>query len=209
MKLATNNIKYHHSKTKKALMSLFNLFNRNKPVQATAGTESINDSIVNDTRTIDPTLFVDDQQPDLVSVPTKQDNHIQLFLNQNFDWVGYDDGYSHPETEYMNNRLKLIRADFRMAIDKTMELKRISMGDLKMHAIKTAGISQRLELQLNEKIKQLEIVIHELDMQKILAVENEGMIASAVHTYRLGFIKGLEKLQEEKFFAESTGLFNA
>ena len=190
-------------------MSLINFFRSNRLPQATSTVESMNDSILKDTRTVDASLFVDEQQPDLVSSPAKQDNHIQKFLEQNFDWIGYNDGYSHPETDYMNDKLRLMRAQFRLAVDKTMEVQRIAMGDLKMHAIKTAGISERLELQVNEKIKQLEIVIHELDMQKILSVENEGMIASAVYEYKLGFVRGLAKLQEEKFFAESTGLFNA
>ena len=190
-------------------MSLFNFFRRNKPSQEQIVTDSATSTIANDTRTVDASLFVEEQQPDLLSSSPKQENHIQIFLEQNFDWTGYNDGYSHPETDYMNNRLKLIRADFRLSIDKSMEVKRTALGDLKMHAIKTAGISERLELQVNEKIKQLEVVIHELDMQKILSIENEGMIASAVYAYKLGFVKGIEKLQEEKFFAGSTGLFNS
>ncbi len=189
-------------------MSLFNFFRRSKLSQEQTATDSSVETFAADTRTVDVTLFVDEQQPDLLSSSLKLENHIEVFLRQNFDWMGYNDGYSHPEKDYMNERLKLIRADFRMAADRTMENKRNSLGDLKMHAIKTAGISERLELQLNEKIKQLEVIIHELDMQKILSIENEGMIASAIYAYRLGFIRGLDKLQKEKFFAESTGLFN-
>lgn len=189
-------------------MSLFNFFRRNNPSQKQTVTDSVNGTIINDTRTVDASLFIDDQQPDMLSGSANQENHIPVFLEQNFDWMGYNDGYSHPETDYMNNRLKLIQADFRLSIDKSMEAKRMTLGDLKMHAIKTAGISERLESQVNEKVKQLEVVIHELDIQKILSIENEGMIASAVYAYKLGFLRGLEKLQEEKFFAGSTGLFN-
>ena len=153
-------------------MSLFNFFRRTKPSQEQIVTDSMPDALNNETRIVDASLFVDDQQPDLLSGSAKQENHIQVFLEQNFDWMGYNDGYSHPETDYMNNRLKLLRADFRLAIDKSMEAKRTALGDLKMHAIKTAGISERLELQVNEKIKQLEVVIHELDIQKIYLVIN-------------------------------------
>jgi len=204
----TNNIKYPLSKIKSPFMSLFNFFRRNNPSQKQTVTDSVNGTIINDTRTVDASLFIDDQQPDMLSGSANQENHIPVFLEQNFDWMGYNDGYSHPETDYMNNRLKLIQADFRLSIDKSMEAKRMTLGDLKMHAIKTAGISERLESQVNEKVKQLEVVIHELDIQKILSIENEGMIASAVYAYKLGFLRGLEKLQEEKFFAGSTGLFN-
>lgn len=189
-------------------MSLFNFFRRNKSSKASVLSNVQSDSITGGTSTVDASLFVDEQQPEMLSSPQKQDSHIQVFLGQNFDWQGYNDGYCHPDTDFMNDRLRLIKADFRLAVDKSMELQRNAVGDLKLHAIRTAGISERLELQVQEKIKQLEIVIHELDMQKILSVENEGMIASAVYAYRLGFIRGLNKLQDEKFFAESTGLFN-
>jgi adenine/guanine phosphoribosyltransferase-like PRPP-binding protein len=65
-----------------------------------------------------------------------------------------------------------------------------------------------LASQLAEKTKLVEANIHELDIQKILSIENEGIVSSAVHAYRLGFIKGVEKFQQEKLFAGSTGLFN-
>jgi len=208
MMQGTNNIKYLLSKTKSLYMSLFNFFRRNKSSHEQPGLDSSIDTLVADPRNVDVALFVDEQQPDLATSLPKLENHLQVFLGQNFDWMGYNDGYSHPETEFMNDRLKLIRADFRMAADRMMENKRTELGDLQMHAIKTAGISERLGLQVIEKIKQLEVVIHELDMQKILSIENEGMIASAIYAYRLGFVRGLDKLQEEKFFAASTGLFN-
>ncbi|CAN5456930.1 hypothetical protein BH11BAC3_BH11BAC3_07570 [soil metagenome] len=192
-------------------MSLFNFFRGSKqPQQSQANDVIISSSSVlpNNAGNVDASLFVDEQQPEIVQTTSKQENYIMEFLGQNFDWMGYNDGYSHSETDYMEIKLQLIRANFRLAIDKTMDIKRIELGELNIHVIKTKGVSERLELQLREKIKQLEITVHELDIQKILSVENEGMISSSIHAYRLGFVRGLEKLQEEKFFAGSTGLFN-
>ncbi len=190
-------------------MSLFKIFRRNMPSEQQPSIHSISGNNSVQAPAVDASLFVDEQQPDLFSSPNKQqENYMQIFLNQKFDWIGYNDGYSHPDTEFMENRLKLFRADFRLSIDKTMELRRAALGDLKIHAIRTVGIATNLSAQLNEKIKQLEGIIHELDMQKILSVENEGTIATAVHAYKLGFLRGVEKLQEENFFGQSTGLFN-
>lgn len=189
-------------------MSFFNLFRRSNPVvnQETPKEQPLN--ILEPVKMVDHNLFVDEQEPEVKTPLRKQVNHIETFMDQNFEWQGYNDGYSYPETEYLENKLRLIKSDFRFSVDKYLDAKRSELCDLKLHVIKTSGISSRLENQLNEKIKFLEINIHELDMQKILSIENEGIVASAVHAYRLGFIKGVEKFQQEKLFAGSTGLYN-
>ena len=187
-------------------MSLLNFFRRNSQVvnkqipveQFSTDTDKI----------VDQSLFVDEQEPEVKVPVKKQVNHIEIFMDQNFGWQGYNDGYGHPDTEFLENKLKLIKADFRLAVDKFLDVKRTEHGEFMMHVIKTSGISPRLEAQLKEKIKMLEVNIHELDLQKILSIENEGIVASAVHAYRLGFIKGVEKFQQEKLFADCTGLFN-
>lgn len=190
-------------------MSFFNFFRRNttQVINKETGAEqpfTISDSA----KLVDKNLFVDEEEPESQIPLKKQINPIEIFLNQNFEWQASNDGYSYPESEYLKNKLKLIKADFRFAVDKYLDTKRSELGELRIHVIRTAGISASLEAQLNEKIKFLEINIHELDMQKILAVEDEGVVASAVHAYRLGFIKGVEKFQQEKLFAASTGLYN-
>ena len=190
-------------------MSFFNFFRRNNtPVvnQETTSAEPFNTA--ESAKVVDHNLFVDEQEPEIKTPIKKQANHIEAFMDQNFEWQAFNDGYSYPETDFLENKLKLIKADFRFAVDKYLDAKRSELGELRMHVIKTSGISEKLEAQLNEKIKFLEINIHELDMQKILSIENEGIVASAVHAYRLGFIKGVEKFQQEKLFAGSTGLYN-
>ena len=191
------------------MMSFLNLFRRNNKVvnnEAAATGPQLN--VPKTSKLIDRSLFVDDEAPELKTPIKKSVNYIEAYMDQNFEWQGCNDGYCFPESEYLDNKLKLIKADFRFAVDKYLDAKRSELGELRMHVIKTSGISDRLEAQLNEKIKFLEINIHELDMQKILSIENEGIVASAVHAYRLGFIKGVEKFQQEKLFAGSTGLYN-
>lgn len=186
-------------------MSLFNFFRRRKPVLS----ESNSDTVVADpVQMVNQQLFVDENPPLTESGSAKTVNAIEAFLDQNFEWQGYSEGYAHPETEYLDSKLKVLRSDFRLAVDKCMDARRTELGEVKMHLIDTEGISTRLEAKLKEKISQLEVTIHELDTQKILSLENEGFISGAAHAYRLGFIKGLERYQMEKLFAGSTGLFN-
>lgn len=186
-------------------MSFFDLFRRSKP--------EINNQIIEATplesvAAVDRQLFIEEEAPELKNPVKKTINPIEVFLDQNFEWQGYNDGYSHPETDYLVNKLKIFRSEFRLAVDKCMDTRRTEVGDLKLHLIQTNGISPRLEAQLNEKVRQVEVTIHELDIQKILSLEDEGMISTAIHSYRLGFIRGLERYQQEKLFAGSTGLFN-
>lgn len=189
-------------------MPLFNFFRSNK---TSAPTETLVAPISETSeleKTIDRALFVEDQAPDLDEQLKKPDNHLEIFLNQNFELKGYSDGYSYPETEYLETQLQVYRASFRLAIDKCLDLKRAEIGELRLHRINTSGLSARMGLQLEEKIQILEITVHELDMQKILSVENDGIISGPIHSYRLGFIKGLERYQREKLFAGTIGLFN-
>jgi len=205
MKPAINNTVFPISTTKSLAMSIFNFFRRNHSSVNNLGVDT---AIAEPMTKVDRSLFVEEEAPELKNAAKKMINPIEVILEQNFDWQGYNDGYGHPETEYMENKLSLIRSEFRLAVDKCIDIRRAEVGELRLHQIQTSGISNRLEAQLAEKIKQLEALIHELDTQKILSVENEGMVAPAVYAYRIGFIRGLEQYQQEKLFAGSTGLFN-
>lgn len=189
-------------------MAFLDIFRRNKPAInnhiATAGTVSEDQPKL----VVNKDLFVEDREPEQKDQPARFSNPLETFLGQHFEWQGYNDGYGHPETEYLDSKLRLLHAEFRLALDRSLDIRRTEVGELKIHLIKTFGISNRMEAQLEEKIKQHEAIIHELDVQKILSVESDGMVAAAIHAYRLGFIKGLEKYQQEKLFAGSTGLFN-
>lgn len=187
-------------------MAFLDIFRRNKSVVNNSTTAA--EASEQHQPIINRDLFVEDNEPELKDQPKKVSNPIEAFLDQNFEWQGYNDGYAHPEAEYLHNKLSLLHAEFRLAIDKGLDFRRMEVGDLNLHLIKTSGISKRMEAQLQEKIKQHETIIHELDVQKIISLESDGMIAPAIHAYRLGFIKGLEKYQQEKLFAGSTGLFN-
>jgi hypothetical protein len=189
-------------------MSLFNFFRRNKTVVSQEIPVEQPSAIAEPQKFVDRSLFVEEQEPESKNPVEKRTNPVEIFLDQNFAWQGYNDGYAQPEADYLENKLKLIRSEFRLAIDRFLDIRRSEVGELRLHLIQTSGISNRLEAQLAERIKQLEAIIHELDTQKILSVEDEGIVGPAVQAYGSGFIKGLKQYQQEKLFAGSTGLFN-
>jgi hypothetical protein len=189
-------------------MSIFNFFRANKTPKTTSEPANLETEVINSSKEINQNLFVDNEEPEKSSEDVPQLSPIEEFLNQNFEWIGYNDGYFYPDNEYYENKLKLIRSNFRLAIDKSLDIKRGEIGHLRLHIIKTKGISSRLESQLIEKEKSLLACIHELDTQKVLSVENEGIVASSIHSYRAGFIRGVERFQQEKLLCGNTGLFN-
>jgi hypothetical protein len=196
-------------------MSLLDLFRRKKK-QSANSTPVVDNSVTDQngrnasttTTPVDYSLFVEDQAPSLAEVPKQTSNSIERFVNQNFQAEGYNNGYEFPEAEYLENKVKLIKSDFRLVIDMSIDNKKSELYQLKLHLIQVSGISQRLEAQLNEKIKFVEADIQELEKQKNLSIDCEGIISSSIHAYRLGFIRGIEKYQQEKLFAGATGLFN-
>ena len=184
-------------------MSFFNFFRRDRKHE-----ENKNNSVHADTTVIDPALFIEDQKPDGDDLVGKEQNPISVFLSQEFEQFGYHEGYAYPDADYLDNKIQQMRAEFQLAVDKCLDIVRNELSELKVHMIKTEGISPRLYAQLEEKHKLLDANFHELDTQKVLSVADDGMIGPAVHSFRLGFRKGLDRYQQEKFIAGSTGLFN-
>lgn len=180
-------------------MSLFNLFRKaeksvEKPV------EPSNENI------IDANLFVDNEAPKL-NESSKKINSLSEFISADYGSRGFNDGYLYPNSDLMEANIRKLRSDFRKAIDQVIDQNRTEINELKLHLINTRGISDRLEESLNQKITQLENILHELDTQKILSVENEGIISGSINDYKIGFIKGLERFSQEKFIAGGTRLF--
>lgn len=187
-------------------MSIFNFFSRKKQNDniIDADSQDINDQLM--PNMVNADLFVDNQPP--IPDTAIKPNPLEKFLSQNFEWNGCNDGYEFPDSEYLNSKLKLIRAEFRTAIDKSIDLRRFEVGELKLHLIQISGISERLEAQIIERIRQNEEIVHVLDTEKILSIENEGIVSSAIQSYRIGFIKGVERFQQEKLYIGNTGLYN-
>jgi hypothetical protein len=188
-------------------MSLFNFLRSNKQT-VSKELSTVQPSADVSAKTIAQDLFIDNEEPSSTTVAAKPKNILEQYIDQDFELIGYQDGYLYPEAEFLETKLRIIKADFRKVVDVCIDNMRTEVGELRLHKIKVSGMSSRIEAQLDEKIKILESLIHELDIQKVISIEDNGIISSAVHGYRLGFLKGVNRYQEEKLFAKSTGLFN-
>ena len=193
-----NSIRYQLLNFKSFFMKLFDFFRRAEKEVAQVA-QPIEPKV-------DQNLFVADEEPMFVEVPKKQ-SALSLFLNIDYMQRGSYDGYLYPNADLLEANIKKLRSDFRNAIDEAIDEKRSTLNELKLHQVGTKGISERLEEEMNHRIHEIENLIHELDVQKVFSVENEGLVASSLNDYRIGFVKGVERYRQEKLIGGSTNLF--
>ena len=157
---------------------------------------------------VNETLFVENNAPVVEDALVRPLSALQQFLEVNYELIGFNEGYRSGNAENQDRILGQIRADFRLVVDREIDRLRNDAHEIKVQLHRVVGISPLLERQLTERLSQIEAKIHELDVQKVLSVEDEGFISVAVTHFRSGYLRGVEQYLAEKFFASSTGLFN-
>lgn len=159
--------------------------------------------------TIDPAVFVESADPSIEPVRGEEQTYSKLdkFLRVDYEWYGYSDGYANPSIDFMEMKLKSIRSEFRLVLDRNIDELKSRLSNGKLSQISLSGMPGTIEDEIKEKIRQLEDAILELQKQKELSVDDEGMVSSAVNRYSIGFTKGISQYQREKFLAGDIGLF--
>ncbi|MBK7970963.1 MAG: hypothetical protein IPK08_19710 [Bacteroidetes bacterium] len=150
-------------------------------------------------------LFVDKTPPVIQQPASKPVSRLQEFINGGYANIGYNDGYSHHNAEFLQQKLAIIRAEFRQIVDEAIDNRRSEIFLLKNQQIETRGLSERLEEQIELRIAEIETNIGKLEREKGFSVEDEGLVMKAIHEYRDGFLRGCKEYQEAKLFAQSTG----
>lgn len=136
------------------------------------------------------------------------ENGIKRFLDQNFFKSGYNDGYSTHSSETLKNQLAVIKSEFRYLLSRKIDEIRLEILEMNDHLINIEGVEERLEKQVQKRLDYLRERINDLENEKALSAEDEGLVMAGVYKYREGFIRGLQTYQEEKLIASSTGMFN-
>lgn len=184
-------------------MNLMNLFRKPKAQPVVDAQPSEGDVVV------DPSVFAEAHPPvaDVQAVTPPSVSRLEKFLRVDYEWYGYSDGYANPSADFLDMKLRTIRSDFRLELDRSLDDLRTRCSEARLHAIRISGMPGRMLSEIEEKIHQLDASIQELERQKVLSVDDEGMIASAISRYSVGFTKGVHRYQQEKHFASETGLF--
>jgi len=153
-------------------------------------------------------LFVNHVPPTGYEEPVSKGVMLEAYLKQDFNRKGYDDGYNYHSSEMLENRLKLLRADFRLTIDLKLDQTRQEILKLENHKVDMEGLSERLVKQLENKVATLLENVKRLESEKGKSSMDEGLVMTCIHNYRDGFMRGSDAYMEEKIIASCTGLFN-
>ncbi len=184
-------------------MKLSNIFNVFK---AKSSEEKLHTAVE---ESIDPAVFVDANDPSIEPVVSevKSSSRLDKFLRVDYEWYGYADGYANPSNDFLDKKLRSLRSEFRLVLDRNLDELRSRAAEGRLYLVSISGMPGKMEEEIKEKIHQLEVAIHALQNQKELSIDDEGMVASAIHRYSIGFTKGVNQYQREKFLGGSTGLF--
>ncbi len=140
--------------------------------------------------------------------PAKKASEMAVFLKTDYFNDGYNIGYTHHSTDQLETTLRHLKAHFRLLIDEGIDARLREIAELKQELIQSSGISERLQKQLEQRIESLKENIERYQIEKELSVADEGMITKVIHSYREGFLRGIDQYKTEKFIAGSTGFFS-
>lgn len=193
-------------------MGIFDLFRTNGNTAVSNKTEpfiSQNES----GQDISEQIFLDNTTPEPVSAAQRECNDLRKFLDIDFYRIGFSDGYDNHSEASCSERLECIRQEFILVVETVIAQKREFISTLGMH-ISNIGESSETDTRIAEdKIQEVNAVIEKLVNERENAVNSglppvEGLVMKPVSQYRSGFLSGQRAYGEEKFFAQSTGLFN-
>lgn len=144
-------------------------------------------------------LFIETEAPVPVS-EKKREDAITLFLEENHFAAGLYAGYNLHCHDGLKIHLGQLRARFREAVDSLTgsleklviekEMIQIQIGDMMPSQKQCLDVS----IDLDKK------TIEEAKFQKVLSIDDEGWISSAVNSFKLGYQKGMMDYFNEKDF---------
>lgn len=154
-------------------------------------------------------IFVNPEPP----VQEKADNQssesaLEEFLARDYYAMGYDEGYKTHSAEAKINHINVIKATFRQIMSRKIDQLRQEVLSLENYLIDVEGDDKRLEMKLNNRIKYIMDRCGELEKEKALSVDDEGLVMEPINKFANGFAKGLQIYTEEKLLASSTGMFD-
>lgn len=132
---------------------------------------------------------------------------LHAFFGRDFSGRGYREGYALHSGEILEQKIREIKSDFRMEVDKLIDQKRQQASSLESQCQDMKGLSARLASQIGSVMKNHAEVIDKLEKEKELSAEDEGWVMKAVHSYKSGYMEGIEQYYAEMKFGGITGMF--
>ncbi len=154
-------------------------------------------------------LFIEDEAPveEVQATSQKAKSHLASFLDRNFYSMGFQDGYMRHSLELLDTKVRKIKAEFRLCIDKQSQEVHKQILELDKHLIDIDGLSERLTGKVMLSKKKLQQDFDRLESEKQKSAIDEGLVMVAVHQYNEGYYMGVSMYQNENHLIEGTSLF--
>jgi len=132
----------------------------------------------------------------------KSEKPVKEFLDRNYEQQGRMAGYECHAHDMMPIYLSEIRTSFRLASDRMIQLAEIDLLGLRTQKNEIGESILSMKQSLELRINFLQSNIEEMRMQKILSVDDEGLLAPAVHSFTKGYRLGMQDYFQEKNFSD-------
>lgn len=154
-------------------------------------------------------LFIEKEPPAAPEpvAAVQQVNRLEKFLCTDFQRLGYSDGYRYHSVEILDNYRRFLRSEFREQVEHVIDDIKSYRDRLRKEVSAVQALSQKVAQKLMSAIQVAEEHIARLEQEKELSTADEGLVATALHEYRDGFLRGMEDYAEELMVMGNTGIF--
>lgn len=149
-------------------------------------------------------LFIDMKEPEENLKPAREESEIRKFLSKNHFLEGLAAGYEMHCHDGLQIHLKVLRSNFRDAVDRVLAGLNEELKDKQIVLTQIGSLLPSQKDCLEITIKSVQGMIEEAKLQKVLSVDDEGWISSAITAFEKGYHKGmLDYLNETNFLSQT------
>jgi hypothetical protein len=148
-------------------------------------------------------LFVDSTPPArTTSEVVKSEKPVKVFLDRNHEHQGRMAGYESHAHDMLPIYKAELQASFRASLERMIELAEIDLLEIRTQVIEVGDAIPSVRQKLELRVQMLQSNIEEMRMQKILSVDDEGLIAPAVQSFTKGYRLGMQDYFQERNFGD-------
>ncbi len=169
-------------------MGLFQFFNKNREIK-----EEYKQDVIEVTEA----QFVDKSEPDEEETKTLlyDLNEIYDYASIDFEYRGYQDALTNPDTSYKEENIDLLLMDLEIRIQRSLLYYSNLLKDLNFHILsrKDAGLIDTVKQLESQKDKTLEFSNQVNSLNKDFQ-NNDGLSKRILLSYKRGFNRGLASM---------------
>lgn len=152
-------------------------------------------------------IFIDENPP-ANEFELVKENVLKLFMDQNFYSKGYNDGYEFHSRLSLESGIAIIISEYQHLLDIMIDEKKTEIHFLDMEKLQNIGMPGNISEMLDLRIEKLNEVVIKCTEEYEKSPASKGHIEFPLNKYSDGFEKGQMQYFKEKFFGQSTGMFN-